>query len=637
MSHRQNNRSLTPRGREVRVSLGDDYDGRRVVNTPLSLHACQLEGVDPYSLTIAGRAASSGKDNEDENDNRSGGSKSPNRQAGAAAAQQQQQLRRSLQSLGSTAKGQADTLFDAAVPATKEQQEIKNRIMERRRQLLFASVLRTYKKLSSPRNTLPPPPLALRGELPDDVEDVVGGGGSLSPGSARRKKFASQPKSVTSTLRRLAAAGASGNDLDEAGDNGTKKALSSLSNATVLSEENSLEVARFFSKREHLTKKQWEANLKTELRDKEARELWQQQIRERSESMSARAKQRDEHLSQVQEHHNELQEQRRREVEERVQKERERAEAVLARKRQMQEEARERGLTRGDDQRLNALKTEQQRLNRIAEKTQEKADVQAEVNARRLQERQLHEFEAHLNSLLSRDTQLRAARASEYKKEVFNERVVVSNYRANKRREESNDKYHDAMVQRDAVHRMKEQIETFFSTLPKRPAEVTARFSTKGEIGGDLKVLPPPALAAAKKRENNNDFLSLTASSSPRTTNSSARSLLHSTTSSRNVNNDVLPQIEPPAWLAKEVQHLTNSQKQKRALLSTMRSTSNSGRTVVIRNGALNDEDEASANGEGRSGSARSVKRATHPRRWPYTAPESESKVAYPKWMYQSD
>lgn len=597
-------RSTTPRG--PKVSLSDDYDGRRVVNTPLSLHACQLEGVDPYSLTIQGREHVSKTDEEDINEPNSSATRNKNKQLLSSSS-------KSLQNLGSTKKGQADTIFDVAVPLSKEQQAVKEKFLEHRRQLLFSSVLRTYKKLTSPRSTLPPPPLALTGELPEDMEED------------RRKKFSNKPKSVTSTLRRLAQQDQQNND-EELGASTKSASLLSTKNATVLSSDNSQEVARYYSKLESLTQKQWKANLECEQRDKQAKEHWANQTRASSEAMSARGRQRDEHMSLVKTHHDEKHAERLREIEQRMKREQEKMDSVLNRKRQRQEEAMERGMTRGDQQRSTANRVEESRLATIAEKNMEKQERQDEASQRREREKQMHDFEGQLNSLMSRDTQLRAARAAEYRKEVFNERIAVADYTARKRKEDMNDKFHDAMVQRDAVHRLKEQLDGFFGQLPKRPAEATARYSTKGEIGGDFKIVPPNE---QRRREN-----------SARNNFNKQRSFLSNFDGNNNNNNNIsesgkekllLPKIEPPTWLSKEVGLLHETQQQKRA--------ESKQRSIIIRdnNNAANDNKNNDKDSATNSPRSSSVKRAQHARRWPYTAPESEKKVAYPKWMYQSD
>ncbi len=562
-----------------RVSLRDEYDGRRVVNTPMSLHACQLEGVDPYSLTIAGRArpANAGGGGDD---------------ASAAPPTPRSRVRVSPQRLGSTARGAADVLFDAAVPQTREQRELKERFIERRRAQLLASVMRTYKRVTAPRSTLPPPPLALTGELPEDKP---------ATGSARAR-FMRQPKSVTSTLRTLAATdagdegsggggGGGGGDTlrgRRAGAAGSGSIGASPSpgvpaNATVLSSENAAEIARHYERLQHEVERTWEANVQLEKRARIARDLLQRQQQQRAESLSARGRQRDEHLERAQHQHAEQLSARQQRAEQRLRADEERAARVVARRQAQQEEARVRGLTSGDAQRSASEKIEAARISRLAERTQEQEQLAQQAAMRREQERATHAFEGELHALMARDTALRAARAAEYRKEVFSERVAVADQRSLRRRDDINDRFHDAMVQRDAVHRVKQSLDTFFHVLPPRPADATQRYSTNGEPAGDIKVVPVPGGTA-------------------------------------------LPRIEPPQWLQRELGRLHETRRQ--------RSTDSArARSVVIAGGV---DGAATVGSDGATPDKRQVKRATHPRRWPFTAPESAAtKVAYPKWMYE--
>lgn len=622
-----------------RVSLGDSYDGRRVVNTPLSLHACQLEGVDPYSLTIQGRRANRNNNGGDDDDGLSNNNSSNNSFARRGHSSPRKDAVGSMSLVRTSAqkaKDCADALFDAAIPMSKEQQSIKDKFIEHRRQQLLASVLRTYKKLAAPRSTLPPPPMALSGSLPDMSESR----------QQKLQQFARKPKSVTSTLRRLADQdGGNYRRDDEGGEDMMNETARSggmgsggLKNATLLSTDNSQELARYFAKLQERQRQVWEANLKTELRDKEEKARRALQIQQRDEEMLRHSQQTTHKVQTARQRHEEHVHERQAHTEQVIQRDKQRCEQVLQRRLQQQEEVRLRGMVRGDDQRSRSVKAEADRQQRLAEKRQEKESIFMEHSARREHDNTTVLFEKELAALAARDTAMRAQRANEYKKLIFEERVTVANFKEKQRRGEFDERFHDAMVQRDAVHRMKESLDHFFATLPARPTEVTPRYNTKGEPGGDLKVLPAPLLAKSARQQKDSDgFGMVDGDSSARRQNKSAAfdnkmlsvsktdlALKSGLLSSRNPA-DALPLIAPPTWLAKEVDRLQSNQRERSSSARRLRQEANAKR-VAMPNGS-----------DDGGGGAKPFKRAHHPRRWPFTAPESVAKVAAPKWMFQED
>jgi hypothetical protein len=564
------------------VSLALPYDGRRCVNTPLSLHACRIEGIDPWDLTTAdrpsGRSARSPRrplhslDDADGGEEFGGSYALPDVATPGASARSARSVRGAKEAIDTELTTQLLRSYEASAtamrnvnPRSKVEADAKARFLAKRREALVATVQRRYNALAA------------------------AGGMTAVEAAIGTQRLDSPRRTVDGRAGTSYGVGGIGRITGPHPDAAAQR-----------------EVSKYYARLQEDTVHAWRARADIEAKDVALLERRELTASARGVLQSERGASRDAHMARVQRDAEEQHTRRVADLMTRIAAEDERLAKWGESRRDGWRTTLLRNTTRGESQRAESVRITDARQRALSAKADEAAARAHEAATRNSAVAAATEFEHELHTAHTADTSERAMRAALYRRSLLQQKLVVERERHRLYKEGKQRQLAETLERRDAVKRVKDDITTFFRTLPKHPGDALAATApgsprSTRSIGG----------AAIRLRRPNSPL--------EETTGLGTRG---SSTARRPRPPQQVPSIVPPEWLQKSLTDLAATQERR----SDEAAQAHAARQLTA------SSRYARVGGRGLPETA-----VRHIAPFTLASRDVSPRQAFPRWMYQED